>query len=194
VTTSTELQAFLYRSVTTNARVERLSEEGVILTASYVSPDSAGPSALDDFSFEARLQARRMGRFYELLHCLENSVRELVQSTLSEALGPDKWWTEGVPEPIRKAAERRRQEDLKARWHGPRGESVILYVDFPQYADIMVEQWEHFEDLIGDRNWLVNYFAEMNRTRRALAHTGTLTETDVERMEFRVREWVRVVG
>jgi hypothetical protein len=40
----------------------------------------------------------------------------------------------------------------------------------------------------------VNHFGEMNRTRRALAHTGTLTETDVERVDFRVREWLRVVG
>ena len=135
-----------------------------------------------------------MGRFYELLHCLENSVRELVERTLSEKLGPEKWWGEGVPESIRKSAEKRRQDDLKAPWHGPRGESVIVYVDFPQYADIIVDNWEHFEDLIGDQDWLVNYFSEMNRTRRALAHTGTLTETDVERMEFRVREWVRVVG
>jgi hypothetical protein len=38
-----------------------------------------------------------------------------------------------------------------------------------------------------------NYFAEVNRTRRALANTGTLTETDVKLMEFRVRERVRVV-
>lgn len=194
MTAATELQAFLYRAVTTNARLEQLAAEGRILDTGHTSTDSGGPSALDDFSFEARLQARRMGQVYELLYCLENSVRELVESTLREALGPEKWWTEGVPETIRKGADKRKQDDVKARWHGPRGESTILYVDFPQYGDIMVDQWEHFEDLIGDQDWLVNYFAEMNRTRRALAHTGTLTETDVERMEFRVREWLRVVG
>jgi hypothetical protein len=31
-------------------------------------------------------------------------------------------------------------------------------------------------------------------TRRALAHTGQLTAADVERMEVRVRDWLRVVG
>jgi hypothetical protein len=77
----------------------------------------------------------------------------LVESTLTEKLGPEKWRTEGVPGRC-----------------------------------IMAENWEHFEDMIGDQDWLVNDFAEMNRTRQALAHTGTLTETDVERMEFRVRE------
>jgi hypothetical protein len=27
-----------------------------------------------------------------------------------------------------------------------------------------------------------------------LSHTGTLTETHVERIDFRLREWLRVVG
>lgn len=192
---TTELEAFFFRSVTTNRRVQQLAEDGRILDVSGAGDAEAGTEAtLDSFSFEQRVQARRMGRFYELLYCLENSVRELVERTLREVFGPEKWWTDGVPDTIRKGADKRKQDEMKARWHGPRGESLINYVDFPQYAEIMVEQWDHFEELIGDQDWLVNYFAEMNRTRRALAHTGTLTETDVERMEFRVREWLRVVG
>lgn len=196
MTTSTELQAFLYRAVTTNAGVEQMITDGRILDGgetTAVRSDGTG-SALDDFSVPARMQARRMGQVYELLYCLENSVRELVERTLREVFGPEDWWTKGVPPAISKAAEKRKQEELKARWHGQRGESLINYVDFPQYADIMVEQWEHFDELVGDQDWMVNYFAEMNRSRRALAHTGTLTQTDVERMEFRVREWLRVVG
>jgi hypothetical protein len=41
-----------------------------------------------------------MGRVYELLHCFENSVRELIETTLGEALG-ERWWDDGVPEGIR---------------------------------------------------------------------------------------------
>jgi hypothetical protein len=172
-----------------------MEEDGELRSGTVYSGTEVGDaSILEDFNLDARLQARRMGDVYELLYCLENSVRELVERTLREVLGPEKWWTEGVPEKIRKPAEKRKQEELKARWHGPRGDSLINYVDFPQYADIIVDQWEHFEELVGDKDWLVNYFGEMNRSRRALAHTGTLTETDVERMEFRVREWLRVVG
>jgi hypothetical protein len=190
-----EVQAFFYRAVTTNGRVEALVREGqVIDVGSRSGAEVTSPSALEDFSFNARVQARRMGDVYELLYCLENSVRELIESTLREVFGPETWWSEGVPERLRKAAEKRKQDELKARWHGPRGESLLNYVDFPQYGDVIVAQWDHFDELIGDQDWLVNYFAEMNRTRRSLAHAGTLTETDVERMEFRVREWLRVVG
>ena len=41
---------------------------------------------------------------------------------------------------------------------------------------------------------LSGMFAELNRTRRALAHPGRLTDADEERMEVRVRDWLRVVG
>lgn len=192
---SEDLQAFGYRVVTTNRRIEQLVEEGLLLDRPPESSrDSDARSAVEDFSLAAQLEAQRMGEVYELLYCLENSVRELVERTLREALGPEAWWSEGVPDEIRKPAEARRQTELKTRWHGPRGDSLINYVDFPQYGDIIDARWKLFEDLIGDRDWMTNYFGEMNITRRALAHAGTLTETDVERMEFRVREWLRVVG
>lgn len=188
-----DLQSFLFRVIATNHRIDALAHSGKL--ADGPRPD-AGSSrdVLEAFELAARVQARRMGDVYELLYCLENSVRELIERTLREVHGPEQWWFTGVPEAIRKAAEKRKEDDVKARWHGPRGDSLINYVDFPQYADVILDQWEHFEELIGDRDWLAQYFAEMNRSRRALAHTGSLTETDVERMDFRVREWVRVVG
>ena len=57
-------------------------------------------------------------------------------------------------------------------------------MDFPQYGDVIVAEWGSFEDLLGDQDWVVRYFAEMNTSRRALAHSGTLTEADVERMDL----------
>jgi hypothetical protein len=191
-----DFQAFLYRAATTNARVRQMIDDGVLLDRPPESDqqDTDHRSAVEDFTLEAQMQARRMGEVYELLYCLENSVRELIERTLREAYGPEKWWTEGVPDEFRKPAEKRKQEDLKTRWHGPRGDSPINYVDFPQYGDIIDQRWEHFEELIGDRDWVTHYFSEMNISRRALAHAGSLTETDVERMEFNVREWQRVVG
>jgi hypothetical protein len=190
-----ELQAFFYRTVTTNTAVDGLIDDGKLMEPPVRANTATGfPSALDDFSMDARLAARRMGEVYELLYCLENSMRELIESTLREAFGPEKWWAEGVPDTIRKPADKRRVDDVKARWHSPRGTSMMNYVDFPQYGEIIAERWAHFEDILGDEEWVARYFSEVNRTRRALAHTGGLTETDVERMELRVREWLRVVG
>jgi hypothetical protein len=191
-----ELQAFLYRAVTGNVRVGQLVDEGRLVKSH--TPTTGGPSAqrqvLEDFSFEARLEARRMGAVYELLYCLENSIRELIESTLIETLGPDLWWQDGVPEKIRTGAEKRASDDARAPWHSARGTSLLAYVDFPQYGEIIGARWDDFADLLGDSRWVENYFAEMNRSRRALAHTGSLSEHDVEWMEMRVKQWLMVVG
>lgn len=178
---SVSLQAFLFRSMAVNR----------LLGAEDVRPTQ---QTIESFSEDAREQAAAMGRVYELLYCLENSIRELIESTLKEAHGPQDWWATGIGEPIRKGAEKRAAEDAKARWHGPRGDSLLAYVDFPQYGDIMLSEWALFEPILGDQGWVTSYFAELNRTRRALAHTGRLTEADVERMDVRVRDWLRVVG
>jgi hypothetical protein len=188
------IEAYLYRAVTTNAASVRMVEDGLIQepTAGPIL-DTAG-GALDFFGADERRAARRMGRVYELLYCFENSVRELIETTLKDTLGPERWWLDGVPTPMRQKADARRRDDDRARWHGPRGSSPLSFVDFPELAEILLDQWETFEDLLGDKAWVESYFAEMNRSRRAIGHTGELSEHAVERMELLVREWLRVVG
>ena len=188
-------QAFLYRVVTTNESVEEMRTQGLLRDAIPAGFDSNGrESVLRDFGLQAQVEAKRMGTAYELLYCLENSVRELIESTLIETLGASDWWGQGVPEEIRTSAEHRARDDERAPWHGPRGESHLVYVDFVQLGAIIEANWEHFRDLLGDRTWVTNYFREMNRTRRALAHTGSLTQHDVDWMDMRVRQWLMVVG
>lgn len=182
-----ELEAFFFRALTVASRLPRL-----VLPTHEVEPVS--PPALAAFPLDAQRDARRMAAHYELLYCLENSMRELIESTLSENLGPEKWWHDGVPENIRRSAEKRRADDDRARWHGPRGTSLIVYTDFPQLAEIILARWNDFESLLGDKRWVESYVEEVNRTRRALAHTGALSDLDVERFDLRVREWLRVVG
>jgi hypothetical protein len=70
----------------------------------------------------------------------------------------------------------------------------LAFVDFPILARIITENWEHFEDLLGKPAWVESVFDEMNQSRRAVAHTGVLSQHDVERMELRVRDWLRAVG
>lgn len=187
-----DLQAFLYRGVTANARVAGMIEEGLLLEPPAQS-GSAETAVLDEFDMEARVKAKRMGRIYQLLFCLENSMRELIERTLKE-IDTLAEWTDGIEAGILKGARKREEEDQEARWHGPRGASILNYLDFPDLGAIILDRWDDFEDLLGDRSWVERYFKEMNPTRRALAHTGDLTDFDVQRMEMRVREWLRVVG
>jgi HEPN superfamily Swt1-like protein len=192
VTAAEALQAFLYRGLSANVRVTEMLEEGALRETPR--PGAVRElSILDEFDIISRVKAGRMGRIYELLFCLENSMRELIERTFKES---DEFtdWTEGIEEKILNQARKREKEDQNAPWHGPRGGSILSYLDFPQLGDIILGQWDHFQDLFGDRGWCEYYFREMNPARRALAHTGDLSEFDVERMEMRVREWLMVVG
>jgi hypothetical protein len=65
---------------------------------------------------------------------------------------------------------------------------------FPELGGIITDRWSDFEDLLGDKDWVDGYFDQMNRSRRAIGHTGELNEHAVERMELAVKEWLLVVG
>ncbi len=192
MTHASNLQAFLFRAATANARVADMIEEGLLMDPPPIGT-RLGSTVLDEFDMDARIKAKRMGRIYELLFCLENSMRELIERTLKESESLTDW-IDGIEADILKSARKREEQDQEARWHGPRGESIFNYLDFPDLGEIILDRWEDFQDLLGDRRWVERYFSEMNPTRRALAHTGDLTDFDVERMEMRVREWLRVVG
>jgi hypothetical protein len=192
VADAADVQAFLYRAVTTNDALQRLTSEGVLREAIGAVAQAQG-GALEFFSADERTKARRMGRVYELLYCFENSVRELIETTLRETL-QDRWWDDGVPESIRRKADGRRRADERARWHGPRGQSPLNFVDFPELGTIITQRWSDFDDLLGDSDWVEHYFDDMNKSRRAVGHTGDMSEHAVERMELFVREWLLVVG
>jgi hypothetical protein len=187
------VQAFLFRAATANGRVEEMIENGELLEPTAPAAVSS-PRPVDDFSFAIRLEAKRMAGVYELLFCFENSVRELIEDRLKEAYAVETWWTEGVPETIRNNAEKLKAKERQVPWHGPRGGTLLAFVDFPILADIIIEAFEHFEDLLGKPEWVTNLFDEMNQSRRAIAHTGVLSQFDVDRMELRVNDWLRVVG
>lgn len=135
-----------------------------------------------------------MGGVYELLFCFENSVRELVETRLKEAFGVDRWWLDGVPDSVRAKAEKLENRERKTPWHGPRGGTRLAYVDFPELGQIITKRWEHFEDLLGNPEWVANFFDETNLGRRAIAHTGVLGRRDADRLASRVRDWLSAVG
>lgn len=188
-----QVQAFLFRAAATDGHVAEMVDRGELLDAAS-STSTYVPTPLDDFSFAIRLEAHRMAAVYQLLFCFENSVRELIEDRLKEAYSVDTWWVVGVPEAIRNNAERLKAKEKQTPWHGPRGGTLLAFVDFPILATIIIESWEHFEDLLGKPDWVTNLFDEMNQSRRAVAHTGVLSQFDVERMELRVNDWLRAVG
>jgi hypothetical protein len=192
MSSANDVQAFLFRAAATNMRLDELAQDGQVRNGGPTAVADA--DGLEQFSFAIRAEARRMARVYELLFCFENSVRELIEDRLKEVFGVNDWWALGVSEPTRVSAEKLKDKEQQTPWHGPRGGTLLAFVDFPVLARIITDGWEHFEDLLGKPAWVESVFEEMNQSRRAVAHTGVLSQHDIERMELRVRDWLRAVG
>ncbi|WP_092184436.1 hypothetical protein [Devosia sp. YR412] len=60
--------------------------------------------------------ARRMSLVYMTIAAFENSVRELISSTLLEEVG-ENWWTTCVSDKIQGQVKIRMDEEEKIRWH-----------------------------------------------------------------------------
>src|SRR4051794_17627915 len=60
------------------------------------------------FSAETRRQAQEMAQYYRIFYCLENFIRDLVESQMEEAHGED-WWDAHVLDNIKSAVRANKQ-------------------------------------------------------------------------------------
>lgn len=86
--------------------------------------DKLSIQLLDD---ELVATARRMATVYTAIAAFENSVRDLVSSTMIEAKGDD-WWL-SVKAEIRNRAETRQENEEKHRFHSQRGDQPLNYTE-----------------------------------------------------------------
>ena len=74
--------------------------------------------------------ARKMAELYIILHCLENSVRNFIDYTLTKKIGSD-WWDKAKNSDLEKKLKERRDKETKNKWLSPRGKaSPLFYLDW----------------------------------------------------------------
>lgn len=149
--------------------------------------------ALAPFSLASRNEALRMARLYAIIFCFENSVRDLIRSRLVEQ--DSDWWTSArVPKKVRDTADNRQKDSDKNSWlEGIHGD-VLEFVDFGGLADIVINSWADFEDLIPSQHWLKQRLDELERARNFIAHNRMLSSAEFRRIEMYVGDWNRQVG
>ena len=149
--------------------------------------------SLDMIDDEHIDSAKLMATVYTAISSFENTVRQFVVKVLLEHKGGN-WWEDCVSEKIRKAAESRKKEDEKIRWHTPRGDSMINYTDFGDLASIMSQNYDLFEAHIVSIEWARQIFKTLELSRNVIMHSGELGRRDVERVGTNIRDWVSQVG
>jgi hypothetical protein len=133
-------------------------------------------------------ESRRMSYVYMMIAAFENSVRELISSTLKEEVGED-WWASCVSEKIQTQAKQRMDEEDKVKWHTPRGKDPINFTMLPNLLSIIRQNHTKFAAVIPDIEWAANVFDVIERSRNVIMHSGQISRRDMARLGTFVRDW-----
>lgn len=186
------LYEFVYRASLTEEALDRAGRKDHRFD-SIEEADILAALPIDAFEDEVLVPAQRMSLVYAAVAAFENSVRAFVTKILMEALGPS-WWEDGVSEKIRKAADNRRKDEERVKWHAPRGDDSLNYTDLGQLAGIIQQNWEHFEPHVRSAEWAKALFDGIERSRNVIMHSGTLDLEDIARIGINMRDWLKQVG
>src|SRR5713226_7733645 len=124
---------------------------------------------LAPFSVDLRNDALQMSRLYALLYCFENAIRELIKERLQEKYKLD-WSAKGIPSGVQKHAESRQKDAEANSWLDAPSRELLSFTEFGHLADIIVNQWELFSDLVPSQHWLKQRMEELEKARNFIAH------------------------
>lgn len=143
------------------------------------------------FNSEYRKEAKMMAQHYEVFYCLEKSIRSLVVELMFEKYG-DNWW-DRVKEEIRKNVDLNIKREEESGFT-IRSEEKIDYTTFGELSQIVIGNWEAFENLFkrGQRSFQ-KIMTNLNQLRGPIAHCCPLAEDEIVRLELTVKDWFRIM-
>ena len=187
------MRDFLFRGLMFESEASQFQTAGIQIGADLTEAEEKLLSeALTPFSLQRRNQALEMARLYAVLFCFENEVRGFVRETLVEKVGND--WFDKIPSNIKKYAEGRRNTALKDSWLEGEKTDILGFVEFGHLALIIVDKWDHFQQVIPSQHWLKQRMDEIEKVRHFIAHNRMLLPSEFQRLYMYIADWNRIVG
>lgn len=188
-----DLRDFLFRGLMFEAEAEEFRRAGIRIGAnSTEAEESLLKEALAPFSVSRRNDALEMARLYAVLFCFENEIRAFIRDALREKEGSD--WEAKLPPKVKAHAESRRETALKDSWLEGEKADLLGFVDFGQLAQIIIDKWEHFKNVVPSQHWLKQRMDELEKSRNFIAHNRMLLPSEFQRMYMYIADWNRVIG
>ena len=137
--------------------------------------------------------ARKMAELYIILHCLENSVRNFIEVTLTKAIGAD-WWDKSKNTELEQKAKDRKAKESKNKWLTPRGNSSNLYyIDWGDLVKIIRKNEKVFDQYFGIK-FVELRLEELEKIRNIIAHNGMIpSQDDFDRVVLHFKDWTKQV-
>lgn len=188
-----DIRDFLFRGLMFEADATRFQSAGIQVGAdSSATEKRLLDDALAPFGVQRRNNALEMARLYAVLHCFENEVRNFIRETLEEKEGAD--WAAKLPVKIKDYAEGRKDTALKDSWLEGEKTDLLGFLEFGHLAQVILNKWDHFQDIIPTQHWLKQRMDELEKVRHFIAHNRMLLPSEFQRVYMYVADWNHVVG
>lgn len=186
------LYEFVFRGLLADEALDRQGRQNKRLL-DVADEEIAKALSLDTLDDVNVGNAKAMAVVYTAIAAFENGVRSMVVKTLIEK-HKEEWWEKGVSNGIRERAQKRMEDEQNVKWHAQRGQDPVNYTTFGDLKNIMQNNWDAFEDLIGNLAWAAGIFDVIERSRNVIMHSGMLEKEDIERLGVNIRDWIKQVG
>lgn len=193
MSTNKNIRDFLFRGLMFESEASRFQRAGIEIGADSTAAEQALlHEALAPFNIARRNQALEMARLYSILFCFENEIRDFIRAVLEEAEGDD--WEEKLPPKIKQHAEGRQKTAFKDSWLEGEKSDLLGFADFGNLAQLIVDKWEHFKDIVPTQHWLKQRMDELEKARNFIAHNRMLLPSEFQRIYMYINDWNRVIG
>lgn len=190
-----DVRDFVFRGLLLESEAEVFRRAGINVGIDLeASEEQLLLESLSPFGVQRRHDALEMARLYAVLHAFENELRALIRETLDEHVGTTWWETDSVPRKIKEMAESRQKAAQKDSWlEGAKGDR-LEYVDFGDLAAIIIQNWDHFLQIVPSQDWLRQRMTELEKARNFVAHNRMLLPSEFQRIYMYVSDWNKVIG
>ena len=127
--------------------------------------------------------SQSMANAYRSLFIVENHIRKFIETKLTEHYDDD-WWEKGISKALKDKADKRNSEEREYGWQVSTIKSNLEFLSFQHLSNIITNEWDVFRPVFKDQNKINLRLKELEEIRNAIAHTRTLTDDAMERLEL----------
>ncbi len=187
------IRQFVFNGLLLNDSLEALEKQQGISVFETGDMNQISRVVEADFSPVVWNNAINMSSVYQAIFCIENTLRNFIVERMSERHGLN-WWEEKVSSNIKKSVEKLKKEELKNKFFSSRSDSEIGYTMLANLGQVIIDNWDDFNDIIPSQAWLKSRMDDLEMARNIVMHTGVLPQIEIDRITSIARDILRQIG
>ena len=133
-------------------------------------------------------KGKKMADAYISLYVLENYIRQYIDAKMTEKYGNNYMDSIAISRRVKSGIESRRNEEQSKKWLPLRGDKDLFYMDFTDLADVIVNNWDCFENDSPDQRWIKVKIQEMYDIRCLIAHNSYISEDNIQLLNLTTKQ------